>query len=112
MHCTHTLGSYPFGRCARLLGSGSIGLNKCECRVRIGREQEGSRRQPVRRFTLLLLGAVVTALTAVPQAHAQDFYRGKSLTLFAGQPPGGGIDSEMRLVAPLPRPHSHGAPPI
>ena len=32
-------------------------------------------------------------------ARAQDFYRGKTVTLFAGQPPGGGIDSEMRLVA-------------
>src|SRR4029453_5456457 len=105
-------GSYPFGRCARLLGSGSIGLNKCECRVRIGREQEGSRRQPVRRFTLLLLGAVVTALTAVPQAHAQDFYRGKSLTLFAGQPPGGGIDSEVGLVAQFLGRHIPGEPAI
>jgi len=32
-------------------------------------------------------------------AAAEDFYRGKTVTLFAGQPPGGGIDSEMRLVA-------------
>ena len=32
-------------------------------------------------------------------AQAQDFYRGKTITLLAGQPPGGGIDSEMRLVA-------------
>jgi tripartite-type tricarboxylate transporter receptor subunit TctC len=32
-------------------------------------------------------------------AQAEDFYRGKTVTLFAGQPPGGGIDSEMRLVA-------------
>src|SRR5262245_31840932 len=48
---------------------------------------------------LLLPGIVVAAVTAVPQVHAQDFYRGKSVTLFAGQPPGGGIDSEMRLVA-------------
>src|SRR5262245_38606478 len=48
---------------------------------------------------LLLPGIVVAAVTAVPQVHAQDFYRGKSVTLFAGQPPGGGIDLEMRLVA-------------
>jgi tripartite-type tricarboxylate transporter receptor subunit TctC len=66
----------------------------------------------VRRFTLLLLGAVVTALAALPQAHAQDFYRGKSLTLFAGQPPGGGIDSEMRLVAQFLGRHIPGEPAI
>jgi hypothetical protein len=66
----------------------------------------------VRTFTLLLLGAVVTALPAVPQAHAQDFYRGKSLTLFAGQPPGGGIDSEMRLVAQFLGRHIPGEPAI
>jgi len=66
----------------------------------------------VRRFTLLLLGAVVTALAAVPQAHAQDFYRGKSVTLFAGQPPGGGIDSEMRLVAQFLGRHIAGEPAL
>ena len=53
----------------------------------------------MRIFVLLLLGVVAAASTTMPQAYAQDFYRGKSLTLFAGQPPGGGIDSEMRLVA-------------
>lgn len=33
-------------------------------------------------------------------ASAQDnFYAGKSITLFAGFPPGGGVDGEMRIVA-------------
>src|SRR5262249_14536505 len=65
------------------------------------RRTDKSRELPVRILTLLLLGvhAAAAGLIAVPQARAQDFYRGKSLTLFAGQPPGGGIDSEMRLVA-------------
>jgi tripartite-type tricarboxylate transporter receptor subunit TctC len=53
----------------------------------------------VRIFVLLLQGVVAAASTTMPQALAQDFYRGKSVTLLAGQPPGGGIDSEMRLVA-------------
>jgi tripartite-type tricarboxylate transporter receptor subunit TctC len=68
----------------------------------------------VRVFTLLLWGmyAVTTVLTAVPQALAQDFYRGKSVTLFAGQPPGGGIDSEMRLVAQFFGRHIPGEPAI
>jgi tripartite-type tricarboxylate transporter receptor subunit TctC len=50
---------------------------------------------------LLLAAAVAAAAPAcdLRAAQAQDFYRGKTVTLFAGQPPGGGIDSEMRLVA-------------
>jgi len=68
----------------------------------------------VRIFMFLLLGGhvAVTALTAAPQARAQDFYRGKSVTLFAGQPPGGGIDSEMRLVAQYFGRHIPGEPAI
>ena len=58
---------------------------------------------------VLLLGAV----TAVAQpATGQEFYRGKSLTLIAGQPPGGGIDSEMRLVAQFFGRHIPGEPNI
>jgi tripartite-type tricarboxylate transporter receptor subunit TctC len=50
---------------------------------------------------LLLAAAVAVAGSAfdLRTVQAQDFYRGKTVTLFAGQPPGGGIDSEMRLVA-------------
>src|SRR6266699_3118944 len=50
---------------------------------------------------LVLVAAVLLAVAAsgLPAAPAEDFYRGKTLTLFAGQPPGGGIDGEMRLVA-------------
>jgi tripartite-type tricarboxylate transporter receptor subunit TctC len=49
----------------------------------------------------LLAAVVMVAVAALdsPAAWAQDFYRGKTITLLAGQPPGGGIDSEMRLVA-------------
>jgi ABC-type amino acid transport substrate-binding protein len=48
------------------------------------------------------LAAIIAAAVAASGFHAaaaEDFYRGKTVTLFAGQPPGGGIDSEMRLVA-------------
>jgi tripartite-type tricarboxylate transporter receptor subunit TctC len=45
------------------------------------------------------LATIVLAVSSfATSSGAQDFYRGKSVTLFAGQPPGGGIDSEMRLV--------------
>ncbi len=66
-------------------------------------------------FRSLLLGAaslMLALLPGLPQAHAQDFYRGKSMTLFAGQPPGGGIDSEMRLVAQFFGRHIPGEPAI
>jgi hypothetical protein len=36
---------------------------------------------------------------ASSSARADDFYPGKTVTLFASQPLGGGIDTEMRLVA-------------
>ena len=45
-------------------------------------------------------------------ACAQDYYKGKSVALFAGQPPGGGIDSEMRLVAQFYGRHIPGTPGI
>lgn len=54
------------------------------------------------RWPALLLAAVLPLAIATSSARAataEDFYRGKTLTLFAGQPPGGGIDTEMRLVA-------------
>ncbi len=66
-------------------------------------------------FRSLLSGTASLALALLlwlPQAHAQDFYHGKSVTLFAGQPPGGGIDSEMRLVAQFFGKHIPGEPAI
>jgi tripartite-type tricarboxylate transporter receptor subunit TctC len=55
-----------------------------------------------RAFAHHLLAALLALAASVLHsgaAQADDFYRGKTVTLFAGQPPGGGIDSEMRLVA-------------
>jgi tripartite-type tricarboxylate transporter receptor subunit TctC len=51
------------------------------------------------RVVFLLVTAACSGPVALQCAQAEDFYKGKTLTLFAGQPPGGGIDSEMRLVA-------------
>jgi tripartite-type tricarboxylate transporter receptor subunit TctC len=44
----------------------------------------------------VLLGSLLCKATP---AFAQDYYQGKTVSLYAGRPPGGGVDSEMRLVA-------------
>ena len=59
----------------------------------------------------LVIVALVVAAAAQPAA-AQDYYRGKTITLFAGQPPGGGIDLEMRLVGQFYGKHIPGGPSI
>jgi tripartite-type tricarboxylate transporter receptor subunit TctC len=62
---------------------------------------------------ILSLTTIVLALASLATASgAQDFYRGKSVTLFAGQPPGGGIDSEMRLVGQFFGRHIPGEPTV
>ncbi|MGE5537114.1 MAG: Bug family tripartite tricarboxylate transporter substrate binding protein [Gemmatimonas sp.] len=54
-----------------------------------------------------LIGLAAAALIALAPAIAcadDNFFAGKTLTLIAGYPPGGGVDGEMRLVAKyLPR---------
>ena len=62
----------------------------------------------------IFFGAIVlVAAAAIARpASGQDYYRGKTITLFAGQPPGGGINSEMRLVAQFYGRHIPGAPSI
>src|SRR5439155_17365237 len=44
--------------------------------------------------------------------RAQDYYRGKTITMFAGRPPGGGVDAEMRLIAQFLAAHILGRPII
>jgi tripartite-type tricarboxylate transporter receptor subunit TctC len=44
-------------------------------------------------ITLLALASATTT------ARADDFYAGKTLTIIAGLPPGGGVDGEMRVLA-------------
>jgi tripartite-type tricarboxylate transporter receptor subunit TctC len=49
----------------------------------------------------LAAGWLLLALAGAGEspARAEDFYAGKSISLYAGRPPGGGVDAEMRLVA-------------
>jgi tripartite-type tricarboxylate transporter receptor subunit TctC len=49
---------------------------------------------------------------AAPALAQQDYFRGKSISLYAGRPPGGGVDSEMRLVGQFLGDHIPGKPSI
>ncbi|MDP2355893.1 MAG: tripartite tricarboxylate transporter substrate-binding protein [Beijerinckiaceae bacterium] len=48
----------------------------------------------------------------LPAMSQSDFYAGKTITLFAGFPPGGGVDGEMRMVAQHLQRFIPGAPSI
>lgn len=52
---------------------------------------------PIRLISFAVFSLVGTAATGT--VLADDYYKGKTVTVFAGRPPGGGVDSEMRLVA-------------
>ena len=56
-------------------------------------------RSEAARGIVCVIGALL--LTAPVRAHAAeaDFYAGKTLTIIAGLPPGGGVDGEMRVLA-------------
>jgi len=49
-------------------------------------------------FAVALAGAINSVLPD-PVLAQTDFYAGKTITLMAGLPPGGGVDGEMRVVA-------------
>lgn len=54
------------------------------------------------RRSLMIAGAAV-ALTATAPAFAQDaadYYKGKTVTILVGSPPGGGYDAYARMIAP------------
>jgi tripartite-type tricarboxylate transporter receptor subunit TctC len=55
----------------------------------------------VRRLILAIASLLMGAILKPTSVLAQDsqFFAGKTLTLFAGMPVGGGVDDEMRLVA-------------
>jgi len=64
------------------------------------------------RTTLLALSFAAAAGLSAQAQTAGEFYAGKTITLYAGFPPGGGVDSEMRMVAQHLGRHIPGAPTI
>src|SRR6266571_2355048 len=51
------------------------------------------------RIVVLSLLALLPAAGGARAADDSDFYAGKTLTIIAGLPPGGGVDGEMRVLA-------------
>jgi tripartite-type tricarboxylate transporter receptor subunit TctC len=62
----------------------------------------------MRRIVLLALAAALNAMPAV----AQDFYRGKTVTILAGFSPGGGFDLNARVLARHIGRHIPGNPTV
>jgi tripartite-type tricarboxylate transporter receptor subunit TctC len=65
----------------------------------------------VARFAAALVATII-AFAMPGAAKAQDYYAGKSITLLAGYPPGGGVDNEMRTIARYYDKHIPGKPNI
>lgn len=51
-------------------------------------------------FAILLCALCLPARSVFAQQSAADFYRGKTVTILVGSPPGGGYDLYARLIAP------------
>jgi tripartite-type tricarboxylate transporter receptor subunit TctC len=62
-------------------------------------------------ITVLALASAIAASHIGP-AKAEDFYAGKTITLYAGFPPGGGVDGEMRILAQYYAKYIPGNPSI
>lgn len=61
----------------------------------------------------LIAGLLAMAVSGTASAQVnQDYYVNKSLTIYAGYPPGGGIDNEMRTLARFLPDHIPGRPNI
>jgi tripartite-type tricarboxylate transporter receptor subunit TctC len=61
---------------------------------------------------LFAAGALMLAAHAAAADMTADFYRGKTISLYVGFPPGGGYDLYARLFAPYFSRHIPGNPPI
>ena len=64
------------------------------------------------RSALLLPLAIAGLVTATPLAQAEDFYKGKTLTIVVGFSPGGGYDVNARAVSRHISKHIPGNPSI
>jgi tripartite-type tricarboxylate transporter receptor subunit TctC len=67
---------------------------------------------PMKRIALVVLAAFACCFAGMQPAAAQDFYRGKTLTILVGFTPGGGFDANARLLARHIARHIPGTPDV
>jgi tripartite-type tricarboxylate transporter receptor subunit TctC len=71
-----------------------------------GGKRVNSRNSTLPGLVFAFIGGLLTILPAYPQ----DYYKGKTVAVYAGIPPGGGLDAEMRLAAQFLGEHIPGNP--
>jgi tripartite-type tricarboxylate transporter receptor subunit TctC len=65
----------------------------------------------ISRYAIVAM-ATIAGFAAVAKAQAQDFYKGKTLTIIVGYSPGGGFDVNARLLAKYIGRHIPGNPDV
>lgn len=65
----------------------------------------------ISRFAMIAM-ATIAGIASVANAQAQDFYKGKTLTIIVGYSPGGGFDANARLLAKYMGRHIPGNPEV
>lgn len=65
-------------------------------------------------FRFQLMGTLVTGLmlSAIPAVSQDSFFKGKTMRIIVGGPPGGGFDTYARMIARVMPKHIPGAPTI
>jgi tripartite-type tricarboxylate transporter receptor subunit TctC len=66
----------------------------------------------ITRLAALCLAMTLSGLAAAAADDGPDFYAGKTLTVIAGLPPGGGVDGEMRIMTKYLAKYIPGHPTI
>jgi tripartite-type tricarboxylate transporter receptor subunit TctC len=85
----------------RSIAKRCVSKDGCTARAfRHGSRRAGRRaRAPHHEGIVWILAALLASFVPARAADAPDFYAGKTLTIIAGLPPGGGVDGEMRTLA-------------
>jgi tripartite-type tricarboxylate transporter receptor subunit TctC len=81
-------------------------------RLTYRRSGTGTAGTAVRDNVFCFLSAVLLSVIATPPASAQDFYKGKTLTIIVGSTPGGGFDAVARRAAARIGDHIPGNPTV
>lgn len=69
-------------------------------------------RKPLAPIVMFLVAMLAACLALPPQAAAEDFYAGKTLTILVGFSPGGGFDTNARVLARHLGRHIPGIPSV